>query len=236
MILSRPKSVIASYHKLLYSASERASEVRAEIRNADHRAEQSLTAEADDVGYMRPRSPGGVIENFYEPELVPKTTISYEPRGAFIESVEFLDSNRNRVNVLTPGEEYIYRYRVQFTKDAIGVRFAMMVKTPTGIELSGIRSHFDGDGLAFVEKGRCFSAEIYFRNDFLPGVYFTNAGVTAIEDSQEIFLHRIVDANMFRVAPRGATYLYGYLDISTEKFCDIVDESSNAGEPHGASP
>jgi lipopolysaccharide transport system ATP-binding protein len=230
MIVSRPKSVIASYHKLLYSAPERDQEVRNEIRSADHRADQPLAADADDIGYVPPTPPESAREDYFEAGLVPRSTVVYQSRGAVISDVEILDGNRNRVNVLTPGESYIYRYRVTFTADAIGVRFAMLVKTPTGVELASIRSHFDGDGLTFVEKGRRFGIEIHFRNEFLPGVYFTNAGVTAIVDSQETFLHRIVDASMFRVAPRGATYLYGYVDISTERFCDIVPEANGDGE------
>ena len=228
MIVSRPKTVIASYHKLLYSAPERAHEVREEIRGSDHHSEQSLAADSDGPGYSPPKPTSFEIEDYYEPELVPTSTVVYQSRGAVIEETEFLDSNRNRVNVLAPGEEYIYRYRVRFTRDAVGVRFAMMIKSPTGIELSGIRSHFDGDGLPFVEKGNCFSAEIHFRNEFLPGMYFTNAGVTAIENGEEIFLHRVVDAAVFRVPPQGATYLYGYLDVSTERFCEIHDDTSDA--------
>lgn len=228
MIVSRPKSVIASYHKLLYSAPERAQDVKDEIRGADHGADQPLGADADDIGYVPPTLPDQGLEDFYEPELQPNSTVVYQPRGAVISDVEILDGNRNRVNVLAPGETYIYRYRVSFTAEMFGVRFAMMIKTPTGIELASIRSHFDGDGLAFVEKGRRIGVEIYFRNDFLPGVYFTNAGVTAIVDGQETFMHRVVDASMFRVPPRGASYLYGYVDISTEKFCEIVTEAGDA--------
>jgi lipopolysaccharide transport system ATP-binding protein len=227
LMLGRPKTVIASYHKLLFGASERTDQIRTEIQSADHRTDLSLSVDQEDVGYMPPETVESDGASFYEPDLVPSTTTIYDSRGAVIEEVEILNSDRNRVNVLTPGEEYIFRYRVRFTVDAASVRFAMLVKTVTGIELSGIRSHFDGEGLMFVEKGRCLSAEIHFRNEFLSGVYFTNAGVTAIENGEEIFLHRIVDAGMFRVAPRGETYLYGYLDISTEKFCDITDVSED---------
>ena len=231
LILGRPKTVIASYHKLLYSAAERTEQVRAEIQSADHRTDLSLSLDPDDVGYVAPEFIESDTDSFYEPNLIPSTTTVYGSRGAIIEEVEILDTARNRVNVLTPGAEYIFRYRVRFTADAVSVRFAMLVKTMTGIELSSIRSHYDGEGLMFVEKGRCYGVEIHFRNEFLPGVYFTNAGVTAIENSEEIFLHRIIDAGMFRVAPRGATYLYGYLDISTEKFCDIIDESEVSDRP-----
>ena len=232
LIVSRPKTTIASYHKLLYSAPERIEEVRAEIQSADHRAEYAVNAKADDRLYAPPKLRDEGVEHYFEPGLMPQTTVSYEARGAVIETPEFLDTNRNRVNVLTPGEEYIYRYRVRFTKDVKAVRFGMMVKSPTGIELAGIRSHLDGDGIKAVQKGRTLSAEFYFRNEFLPGTYFTNAGVTANEDGEETFLHRIVDATMFRVAPRGANYLQGYLDVSTERFCEIVDESTDCEDTH----
>ena len=231
LLVSRPKTVIASYQKLLYGAPDQIDSIRDEIRNADHHADQSLNLEADEVGYVPPQLENREIENYFEPALTPATTVSYQSRGAVIEDVEILDTDRNRVNVLTPGAEYIVRYRARFTVDAIGVRFAMMIKTTTGVELASIRSHFDGDGLPFVHKGNTFNVEIYFRNEFLPGVYFTNTGITAIVDDKEAFLHRIVDAGMFRVAPRGASHLLGYVDVSTDKFCEIVAEKIDVALP-----
>ena len=230
LVVSRPKSVIASYHKLLYSAPERAEQVREEIRGSDGHADLSLQAEPNNVGYTPPKSTDTAIEEFYEPDLLPTTTVPYESRGAVIEDPGYLDTDRNRVNVLIPGKEYIYRYKVRFTEDATSVRFTMLVKTTTGLELSGIRSHFDGDGLSQVKQGATYTAEIYFRNEFLPGFYFTNVGVTAMKDGEEYFMHRIIDANMFRVPQRGATYLAGFYDISTEKFCEILDVSSDLTE------
>jgi lipopolysaccharide transport system ATP-binding protein len=45
-------------------------------------------------------------------------------------------------------------------------------------------------------------------------VYFLNAGVVGTKGEEEIFLHRVLDACMFRVLPDSTPSLTGFIDFA----------------------
>ena len=96
-------------------------------------------------------------------------------------------------------EKYRYCYRVDFDAAATMVGFGMMLKTVTGLEVGGQGSHANNDGLAFVPAGQSIEVAFEFCNLLVPGSYFGNAGVSTHENGSPKYLHRIVDAVMFRV-------------------------------------
>jgi lipopolysaccharide transport system ATP-binding protein len=83
--------------------------------------------------------------------MVPKSTIYYEKNVAIIENPHITTLDCRQVNMLFNGEEYIYTYKVYFEQPAFKVRFGMLIKTISGLELSGGISAPLGKGIDFRE-------------------------------------------------------------------------------------
>lgn len=150
---------------------------------------------------------------YFDPALAPESTVSYPSLDAQISNPRILSRSGKRVNMLRSGEEYIYAYDVQFHVPAQGVRFGMMIKTVSGYELGGLASHPAGEGIPVPEGTR--SQRFNFRCNLLPGTYFLNAGVTCIMPGKgEEFMHRILDAAMFKVMPENRSWRSGIVDIA----------------------
>ena len=90
-----------------------------------------------------------------------------------------------------------------------------MIKTISGLELGGLMTHPVGQGVAYIEPGATLTPEFRFRCNLMPGVYFMNAGVAGVKDGEDVFLHRIVDAVMFRVQPEPEITISGMVDFGT---------------------
>jgi lipopolysaccharide transport system ATP-binding protein len=154
----------------------------------------------------------------FDPHLVPRSTIAYESRGALVASPRVLTREGRPVNVLCGRGEYVYEYSVRFTRESYRVRFGMLVKTVTGLDLGGAVSSTTAHALERVEAGSEVTVRFHFRCLLAPGAYFLNAGVTGALDGAETFLHRLVDAAMFRVQPEPDTLTTGVVD-----FCAVPE-------------
>lgn len=205
-----PKFVVSRYHKLLYSHADKANELREAIRKESLEGEFTepsrkavqATALADTRG-TEPDSEkmtGNSDEKaYYDEGMTPRSTIRYPSRGALITTPRIETTQGRQVNVLHPGHEYVYTYEVLFQRAAAGVRLGMMIKTISGLELGGAVTapdHTDGE---VVLAGQQLQVRFRFRAMLAPGVYFMNAGVTAVEEEGETYLDRIIDVLMFRV-------------------------------------
>lgn len=187
----KPKSVVASYLKNLNRPPE----------GGEKRNLPDSPHEEQDV-------------QLFDPSLKPESTVSYPSLGAQISNPRILTLDGKLINLLHGGEEYIYTYDVHFSVHADKTRFGMMIKTISGYELGGLVSHPVGDGIT-LESGTIHAQCFRFRCNLLPGIYFLNAGVTCIMPSKgEEFLHRILDAAMFKVVPEAYSTCSGTVDIS----------------------
>lgn len=202
-----PKFVVSRYHKMLYAPADRVAAIRESIRN--HEDDSRLTA---DVVTPSDRAVLGVVaksavedyndgEAYLDEGLVPKSTLSYDAVGASIENARIETPRGRRVNVLKPGEQYAYVYDVLFHTAAQAVRFGMLIKTVTGLELGGGQSATLEDTLPVVEAGSLLTVRFQFRCLMTPGPYFLNAGVLGRVDDSEVYLNRQIDVAMFRVMP-----------------------------------
>jgi lipopolysaccharide transport system ATP-binding protein len=221
-----PKLVAARYHKLSFAPPEQQAAICQEIRELnrkgmDHMQELVSVAPADGP---QPK-PKVVEEDFHDPGLVPKSTVAYPSRGATIEDPQIRSLDGRAVNVLKRGEEYIYRYSVRFTEPRQGVRFGMLIKTVSGYELGGAVSHVRDGCLDFVGPGSVVSVEFPFRCSLAPGVYFLNAGVLGTVDSEETFLHRLIDVAMFRVQPEDGLLATAIIDFRIEPRVSFLNEA-----------
>lgn len=221
-----PKFVVSRYHKLLYASTAKAAALRREIRlEAMSRAAGLDDAESDALITTADLRPATVDEAYYDEGLLPKSTMRYESRGATIGPPHVETVLGRRVNVLQSGSEYVYTYTVRFDDVAFGVRFGMLIKTTTGLPLGGsVTATNAGNGIS-VTSGKEFVIRFRFRTMLTPGVYFLNAGVTAIDAEGEIYLDRMIDAAMFRIMPDSETLATGTIDFDVEPEFECAVES-----------
>lgn len=212
LLTSDPKTVIARYHRLLYAPRAQVGAIREEIRRID-RGEEEAPAPAPAPG-ARAARPTAPVHGRYDPRLVPESTVEYPPHGARIRNPRILDARGDRVNVLVPGERYHYAYEVDFESDAFRVRFGMMIKLVTGFELAGQASHPLRSGIEHVPTGATARVRFPFQALLVPGVYFLNAGVLGIRDDEAGYLHRVLDASIFRVEATGPIRATGAIDLT----------------------
>lgn len=225
-----PKAVISRYHKLLYAPSDRVATLRQEILAQSSKNDIEALPEAvlkpgtSDVAKplvdMAEQDEGA---EFHDEGLVPQSTVRYDFRGAHIEDprVETLDGRR--VNVLRGGREYVYVYDVRFEQHAQAVRFGMLIKTITGLELGGGVSETRENAIPVVQQGETITVRFRFRASLEPGVYFLNAGVLGSLAEDEVFMDRVIDAAMIRIAPEIGRVATGYVDFQIRASIKKVD-------------
>jgi len=209
LIGGSPKQMVSYYHKMIFAPPERIEEMKKEWRSDPNRCNLVADDVSDERENEDPKNSGDGVqkkanedsgqESFYIPDMIPKSTVYYEKCGAAIENPHLTTLEGRRVNMLVNGEEYIYTYSVYFARAAFQVRFGMMIKTISGIELVGGVSAPFGKAIDFIEAGTTASLKFNFRCKLNHAVYFLNAGVTGIIDGEEVFLDRNIDIAMFRV-------------------------------------
>ncbi len=210
-----PKQIVGRYQKLLYAPSDKRDAIREQIRQADKSAmenanpvETSLSKTVESVENSQTQ------EEYFDPNLKPSSTIEYESHGAYIETPTILTLSGQQVNNLVRGNTYRYAYSVRFTKDASNVRFGMLIKTTSGVELGGgVSANNSKDTLTHVSAGAICQVEFTFCCALNQGVYFLNAGVVGDIHDGESYLHRLIDIAMFRVMPDSEGYTTGVVNF-----------------------
>lgn len=211
-----PKQIVARYQKLLYAPADKQEAIRAQIRRQN---EQYVYPRENDPDILQPvqntlSEDRHQLKETYDPHLKPSSTIEYESHGAYIESPSILTLAGEQVNNLIRGETYRYTYSVRFTKSATNVRFGMLIKTISGVELGGgVSASSIRDSIPYVEAGSNYQVEFRFRCTLNPGVYFLNAGVPGDINGCETYLHRLIDVAMFRVLPDTENVSTGIVDF-----------------------
>jgi lipopolysaccharide transport system ATP-binding protein len=203
-----PKKIIGKYQRLLYAPNDKRSGIREEIRRLDDElpsiatnSEQEKSTESD-------------VTAFYDPNLKPKSTLVYETHGAVISAPVVKNHAGRQVNCLKRGERYKYCYKVRFEKTVTNVRFGMLIKTMQGFELGGgVSAPNMQKSISIVEAGLEYEVDFSFSCDLNPAVYFLNAGVVGLVGTEETYLHRVLDAYMFRVLPDEASLSTGVVDF-----------------------
>jgi lipopolysaccharide transport system ATP-binding protein len=214
LLEGEPKVVVANYHKLLFARGERHREVRAELL-AGRGAAGGVKAMAMGPAGEEPQ------EDFLDAGLVPQSTIRYHAHGAEIRDARICragDGGRDgaAVNVLVRGREYVYRYEVHFAEAASRVRCGMLIKTMSGYELGGATTHPYHRSIDYVAAGSVLAVSFRFRCSVQAGVYFMNAGVMSGTPEGEMYLHRVIDAVMFRVPAEAESCLTATVDFGIE--------------------
>lgn len=213
-----PKLVLDWYHELVYASPEYQLEIADDIRSGTRK-------HMEGVPVLRQ-----VASNTsFEPLLITESKLEYERRGAFISNARILDNFGNQVNVLERGNEYLYTYDVTMECEPETLRFGMMIKTKTGVELGGMNRFLEKNETKAKFEGKTFSVSFPFRCMLLPNIYFFNAGVGGKVNGTDVFFHRVIDIYAFRVRSDSAlSTLGGDVDFSSlERQIDIREISKN---------
>lgn len=237
LLMGTPKKIVGRYQKLLYAPQEKRAIIRVDIRREDgtasdvlKNADESRTTPFEAHQELPQQSnTESKLPDSFDPSLNPVSTISYESNGAVIHDPALYTLSGLRVNNLTQGEFYRYSYRVKFDRPASNVRFGMLIKTTTGVELGGaVSANSNRTSIPFVTSGSIFLVEFEFVCRLNSGVYFLNAGVVGDLNNSETYLHRLLDVSMFRVISEVDNLSTGVVDFScVPSFFEIARKNNH---------
>lgn len=191
--VSTAKDIIQLYHKLIYSPQEKKELIRKEIINGGHKNDEDKKNVSDILSLNS--------DEYFDPSLVVDYPFSYESSGATICDVEIKTLGGISVNNLIRGQRYKYLYKVHFSESAESVRCGMLIKTIKGVELGGAISSNYKKAIKKISTNDTLNVEFEFECNLTPGTYFLNAGVLGIKGGYETYLHRLIDAALFKVIP-----------------------------------
>jgi len=208
--------VVAQYQKLIFAPASEYQQLREAIvkRGSQEGRAMETTVAVRPVESIQPDDRLATVtgsghddgSTAFDPALLSINPVAYVSRGAVIETVHLARSDGSRVNLLETGSSYHFHITVRFDGDCDHVRFGMLLKTITGLELGGAES---GAGRVDGKKGSRWHIDFDFTCHLNEGRYFVNAGVlghvAAPEDGApptgEVFLDRRVNGVQFRVFP-----------------------------------
>lgn len=224
-----PKLGLSWYSKLLFASSAERNDVRQQIMSLAHSPE---TDHGDQSEYVSDNDPEKInkpdtVEAFYSPNMISQSRLAYTPSGAEIVNEHIRSIDGAQVNVLVPGERYVYCYDVEFTKSVYSVGFGMMIRSLTGNDIGGGVFPSWQKYCPTINEGERYEVRFEFDCLLNPGVYFLNAGVqgSSGDVSDTGYLHRILDAVMFRVIPVGLQIATGLVNLRISSLATPSEES-----------
>ncbi|RWA68562.1 MAG: ABC transporter ATP-binding protein [Mesorhizobium sp.] len=148
-----------------------------------------------------PISASAQYADYYDPDLMSKSTVYLEERGARIHDMRIVTLSGEQVNVLQMGKRYVFEYAVDFTADAKDIGFEFLFKSVTGLVLAGSDTHrAKRERTRSVSDGTSLKISFTFSCLMLPGVYLASAGVRGVVNDDLRMLHKIVEGILIRVA------------------------------------
>jgi lipopolysaccharide transport system ATP-binding protein len=223
-----PKAVIARYQRMLYAPPEHVPELREQMkreRSGEVLPEHSdLISRSDHIEVSA--SPPVEGTAYLDESLRTLDVVTYPNQGAVIIDPHLETSDGTRVNVLYAGERYAYRYRVRFDRGAASVRFGMLLKTATGVEIAGAASSTLQKAIGWVDVGTVLDVRFEFDCALAGGAFFLNAGVLGMLGEEETYLDRRVDVLMFRVIASPERLATGLVDLIDVVKVEAVRETA----------
>ena len=223
-----PIMIVSHYHKMIFAPEDKVKEIKTKMRGLPDRYwlqdnnEGDMPAVIGDEGGDNKRIAEHALDpgEYFDPNMVPVSTVNYESKGARISEPKILNREGERVNILVGGEKYFYSYRVRFDVAAKQIKYGMLIKTLKGVEVSGCSAGREENDGFMTDVGYELEVKFPFRCDLNPGVYFLNAGILGDAGNGEEFLARQMDIAMFRVEQKAAQWstatvnLVGFPEIS----------------------
>ncbi len=219
LLSGEPKKIVGLYQKLMFSSADTRAEVRSNIQRDQEKIDtkHALNSKHTTVDVVSPATKMLAIRESYDPGLVSASLVEYVSNGATITDPHIVLDGFGRVNNLVMGGRYTYRFTVYFQRACSSVRFGMLIKTVSGIELGGATTAKDMlSTLSAVDEGASYVVSFEFDCALAPGVYFLNAGVSGDVAGVMSHLHRLLDAVSFRVLPEKVSIMTGIVDFKIQ--------------------
>jgi lipopolysaccharide transport system ATP-binding protein len=228
-----PKAVTAEYQRFCHVSREQSLKILANLR--DRKAAGQTAPAAADAADSRqaaeaPASDGSGLDlqaaGQYDPNFKSQSRVDYASNGGEITGLKLYDDDGTPANILQRRTWYTFEYTVKFTDDCEDVTFAMLIKTLKGHDLGGSRTLPWDRFLDKVEAGQSYRIRFRFQTLLIPGVYFLNAGVEGLIEGKRAYVHRIMDAMVFRVVREKDLMPTGTVDFLIEPSMDLLKDDA----------
>jgi lipopolysaccharide transport system ATP-binding protein len=198
-----PKDVVTTYHQMLYSRSP-----------GDNLTVRKPALHAEMIGLFNDSTQAlPQDESHFDPHLRSEP-FRYSEAGAVIVSVDLLNAAGEVVNSLSHGCSYRVRLRARFEHPCFGVVFGSTISTLQGVGISGFNTPHRDEPIPLVEAGKQMEWIYSFTCNLLPGTYAVEVGIGGMDNAcARTFLHRKVDAALFRVQPMQGSPLSGLVSL-----------------------
>jgi len=209
-----PVNTIQAYQKLIYAPPDQQVEALAQLKSFRVATTElkSVEATAESTKGSEPHSPSDLAVAFFDPSLIPETTVTYPTQGAEITEIVIQDVAGKRVNVLVRGNEYIFVVKGKFLEDCRSVHFGIHIRQPSGVGVTGQRYPGLNQSIEQVSQDTLFEVSFRFKMSLSAGGYFVGGGVWS--DFEPVCLHRVIDMTMLKVSPVKNDQAFGYFDAS----------------------
>lgn len=208
-----PVNTIQAYQKLIYAPPDQQEAALAQVKAFRLATMEVKTAEATAESAKSSGPPPDVDVAFFDPALVPETTVTYPTQGAEITEILIQDVTGRRVNVLVRGNEYFFVVKGKFLEDCRSVHFGIHIRLTSGIGVTGQRYPGSGQSIDQIAANSHFEIAFNFRLTLTPGSYFVGGGIWS--DFEPECLHRVLDKSMIKVLPVEHDEAFGYFDASS---------------------
>ena len=193
-----PKNVIDIHEKVLNATSQEIDKII--------RGEQNSHIE-------KSKKPVSTSNEEYDKNLTSLSVLKYQEKGAIISNTRIENELNQKVNLLKPNSRYWFKYEVKMLQNNNNVKFSMLLKSVEGFSLGGYQL-FD-ERTKVMTKGLNVKVSFEFRTCLAEGSYFMNAGIRGVLDEKDdVYLHRIIDAVIFRVKANEDKEITSYIDFN----------------------
>ena len=138
----------------------------------------------------------------------------YGSGAAVIESVEVVDAQGARADMLRPRAAYTMRARVRAVRPLADLHVGFALRTVRGVEVFSINPRPQRVEPARLEPGECVVAEVAFTNRLAPGDYFLTVGAWGLGD--DAHHDRRVDVLQLHVAGDIGALPQSLVDLEAE--------------------
>lgn len=207
LVLDGPsKAVTDVYQRFIYGTPAQQHQTLALLQQS-HTMEidallEQMTAINGDTA-KKASSPAALEQSAQFDASMPKTSeVVYGTGEAEIFDAAMVDLLGNTVNVLTIGQEYIWRFKVRFLEDTWNINLGMMIRTVEGIEVAGINTQWELIDVNPVKRGDVIEMAFHLHMNLGPATYYIESGCigsTVNGEGSANFLHRRVDIMAIRV-------------------------------------
>jgi len=219
LLAGPPGTVTKQFQRLMSAVPATRQAIREQIKRTYMASLQA------DTGFATPTSADDIYDTDIDaPPQPTEYAVPYTPNGAFIENVRIVNAKGLPVNELHTGMTYRCLYRVHFTREVSNVRYALLIKTPEGVSLSGTMSAPSLENtIPTILQNSVAEVEFEFECLLNPATYFLSVAVFSSEAKIEYTLHGIQAALMFRVASNSSHHPLGAVDLSARVVVHIAD-------------